>query len=142
MADATTKTASPPTLTLLPPSFSPDSLDVLTSLAHDLARVRAGLLLQAAASDPNPSSQSHQQQPGPAQPLAIKDVPGATDAIKHKLQRARAVVKGLPDMGRGLDEQEREVRELEERIERQRGVLLGLRERGERRGDGEEKMEM
>lgn len=141
MADATTKTASRPTLALLPPSFSPDSLDVLTSLAHDLARVRAGLLLQAAASDPNPSSQS-QQQPGPAQPLAIKDVPGATDAIKHKLQRARAVVKGLPDMGRGLDEQEREVRELEERIQRQRGVLLGLRERGERRGDREEKMEM
>jgi hypothetical protein len=112
----------------LPPSFSPDSLDALTSLAHDLTRVRAGLLQ---ASDPTAPQQSQGDQN--KQPLAIKDVPGATDAIKHKIQRARAAVRALPDMERGLEEQEKEVRELEGRIERQREVLEGLRERGEGR---------
>ncbi|KAL2211042.1 hypothetical protein CC79DRAFT_1366415 [Sarocladium strictum] len=124
-------TKSAPTFTT-PPSFSPDTLDALTSLAHDLARVRAGLL------------QNPDQQPSPGdnkQPLAIKDVPGATDAIKHKIQRARAAVKALPDMERGVEEQEREVKELEGRIERQRAVLRGLRERGEGRDD-DEKMVM
>ena len=59
-------------------------------------------------------------------------------------------VKELPDMDRSVEEQEVEIRELEEKIRRQREVLVGLREVGlqakrekERRGkeDGTDVME-
>lgn len=39
-------------------------------------------------------------------------------------------VKELPDMDRSVEEQEVEIRELEEKIRRQREVLVGLREVG------------
>lgn len=134
MADPSVSKAASQPLTL-PPSFSPDTLDALTALAVELSRVRTGLV-QASSTEP----QSQQQQ---QQPLAIRDVPGVTDAIKHKIQRARATVKALPDMTRGIEEQEEEMRELEAKIERQRKVLEGLREKGESRGEGNgDKMEM
>ncbi len=46
------------------------------------------------------------------------------------MQRARVQVRELPDMERGVEEQEEEIRELEERIRRQREVLVGLRDVG------------
>ncbi|UNI17517.1 hypothetical protein JDV02_003854 [Purpureocillium takamizusanense] len=73
-----------------------------------------------------------------AQQLSFKDVPGATDGIKHKLQHARAQIRALPDMDRSVDDQRREIEELEARIERQRGLLERLRERGVRFGKGDE----
>ncbi|KAH8175055.1 RNA polymerase II transcription mediator complex subunit 9 domain-containing protein [Sarocladium implicatum] len=137
MADPSVSKAASQPLTL-PSSFSPDTLDALTALAVELSRVRTGLV-QASSGEPPSQQQQQQQQP----PLAIKDVPGVTDAIKHKIQRARATVKGLPDMSRGIQEQEQEMRELEEKIEKQRRVLEGLREKGESRGEGTgDKMEM
>jgi hypothetical protein len=48
------------------------------------------------------------------------------------LQKARAQVKLLPDVKRSVELQEREIRMLEERIERQRGTLRGLMEMGSR----------
>lgn len=67
---------------------------------------------------------------GNAQQLSFKDVPGATDGIKHKLQHARAQIRALPDMDRSIDDQQREIAELEARIDRQRQLLERLRERG------------
>jgi predicted RNase H-like nuclease (RuvC/YqgF family) len=62
--------------------------------------------------------------------------------MKRKLQKARAAAKELPDMERTVKEQEEEIRELEERIRMQRGVLEGLREEGLRVGrEREGKME-
>jgi len=52
-------------------------------------------------------------------------------AIKIRLQKARAAVQALPDMGRTIEEQEVEIRELEERVRAQREVLAGLRKRHE-----------
>lgn len=88
--------------------------------------------------------------------LALKDVPAATDSLKHKLQRARAQVRALPDMGRGVAEQEAEIEQLEARAAAQRAVLARLREVGMRfsgagggagtgggaDGEGDTKMEM
>lgn len=74
-------------------------------------------------------------------PASLREVSAQTDALKHKLQRARVQVKALPDMGRGLEEQEEEMRELEERIRVQRSVLEGLKEKGARFGSEGEKME-
>ncbi|KAH0542386.1 hypothetical protein FGG08_003231 [Glutinoglossum americanum] len=47
-------------------------------------------------------------------------------AIKLRLQKARAVVEALGDMDRGVEEQEEEIRALEEKCEKQREVLRGL----------------
>lgn len=52
------------------------------------------------------------------------------DGIKANIQKARMVVKTLPDMGSSIQEQEREIKGLEERIGRQRDTLVRLRDAG------------
>lgn len=72
----------------------------------------------------------------------------ATDALKHRFQRARTLVKTtLPDLDRGVADQELEIGALEARIARQRDTLAKLREvgaalaaQGEGEGEGD-KME-
>ncbi|KAJ2899066.1 Microtubule-associated protein [Zalerion maritima] len=59
--------------------------------------------------------------------LPLRDIAAAADEIKHKLQRARTQMRGLPDMGRKISEQEEEMRYLEERMREQRKVLEMLR---------------
>ena len=55
--------------------------------------------------------------------LDIKDIAQEANRIRLKIQLARQAVAGLPDVERGMEEQMEEIRELEERIRRQRGVL-------------------
>ncbi|KAF8423863.1 RNA polymerase II transcription mediator complex subunit 9-domain-containing protein [Tirmania nivea] len=43
--------------------------------------------------------------------------------IRIKLVKARQLVLDLPDMSRSIDEQKEQIRELEERIEKQRRVI-------------------
>ncbi|KAL6820684.1 RNA polymerase II transcription mediator complex subunit 9 domain-containing protein [Trichoderma camerunense] len=110
----------------LPSTLSPDDLDSLSELSIVLAKVRAGLQsstgLTTGATPGGPSSSGQQ--------LSFKDVPGATDKLKHKLQHARAQVRVLPDMDRSIKEQRAEIKELETRIEMQRALLEKLRESG------------
>ncbi|KAL1975587.1 hypothetical protein VTN31DRAFT_3979 [Thermomyces dupontii] len=71
-------------------------------------------------------SQSSQQLPAPQQqsaPLDLKELPTATNAIRIRIQKARAVVEALPDVHRSVAEQEEEIRALEERIEKLKGVI-------------------
>ncbi|OAX78356.1 hypothetical protein ACJ72_07338 [Emergomyces africanus] len=53
-------------------------------------------------------------------------------AVKIRVQKAKAAVEALPDMERGVAEQEEEIADLEERIERLRGVIreFGRRSKG------------
>ncbi|PKS11242.1 hypothetical protein jhhlp_003003 [Lomentospora prolificans] len=121
----------------LPPTLSPDSLDALTELTTLLTRLRSTIQASAGPSGipgstplatgatPNPSAAS------PAgNSLSLKDVPTATDHLKHKLQKARVQVRSLPDMDRTIAEQEEEIAELEERIRLQREVLEKLKQKG------------
>ncbi|CRK25274.1 hypothetical protein BN1708_018155, partial [Verticillium longisporum] len=48
--------------------------------------------------------------------MTLRELSTQTDALKHKLQRARTQLKSLPDMERDIEEQEDEVRQVEERI--------------------------
>ncbi|SPO04429.1 uncharacterized protein DNG_07114 [Cephalotrichum gorgonifer] len=124
----------------LPPTFSPDSLDSITELTTILSRLRSAI--QAApgpggipGGTPLPSSGASPAGTGSLGKdggLSLKDVPGATDHLKHKLQKARMQVKALPDMERGMAEQEVEIKELEERIRMQREVLERLKAGGAR----------
>lgn len=56
-------------------------------------------------------------------PLDVKDLPTETSAVKIRIQKARAVVEGLPDIHRSVDEQEQEIAELEDRVARLRSVI-------------------
>ncbi|KAK2595549.1 hypothetical protein QQS21_006723 [Conoideocrella luteorostrata] len=116
----------------LPATLSPDDLDALSELSIVLAKVRAGIqssngILTGSGATPGGAATQGQQ-------LSFKDVPGATDGLKHKLQHAQAQVRALPDMDRSIEEQDREIRDLEARIEKQRALLERLRERGLRFG--------
>jgi cell division protein FtsB len=120
---------SDPNALALPSNFSPDTIDVLTELSTVLTKVHAGLQSSTGlATDPATQTQAQQQQQ--QQQLSFKDVPGATDGIKHKLQRAREHVAALPDMGRTLAEQEEEMAQLRARMDRQRALLERLRDGG------------
>ncbi|KAF5024915.1 hypothetical protein F66182_2999 [Fusarium sp. NRRL 66182] len=110
----------------LPPTFSPDALDAPSELSLILARVRAGIQSSAGiTTEPAPGTTNHNAA-GPT--LSHKDVPTATDGLKHKVQRARAQVRELPDMDRSIAEQNEEIRDLENRIEKQRALLQRLRD--------------
>lgn len=148
----------------LPPTLSPDAIDALTDLATTLTRVRAGLLSSPGAvpdptTNPTTSSTASTTAVTSSAPsgsgagntdtgtgagaatgtLSLVDFPGATDAVKHKVQRARAQIRRLPDMARTTAEQDDELAQLGERVARQREVLAGLRDAGVRfaRGAGE-----
>jgi hypothetical protein len=127
------------------PVLSPDAFSPLPPLSEILTRLRPPppsttlnpLGSPAAASQPTPSAAT----PLPTTalstgPLSLKEIPAATDPIKHRLQRARQQVKALPDIGRTVAEQEREIEELTERIREQKEVLRALREVGIKFGVG------
>ncbi|KAF6813976.1 hypothetical protein CMUS01_12733 [Colletotrichum musicola] len=135
----------PPHPLELPATLSPDALDTLTELTGILTRLRTAIQASGSAggitgATPNPSGPGATPNPSgasPGPPLSLKDVPAQTDALKHKLQRARVQMRSLPDMNRTTAEQEEEIRELEERIRLQREVLDKLREAGVRFGHEE-----
>ncbi|KAK1673966.1 RNA polymerase II transcription mediator complex subunit 9-domain-containing protein [Colletotrichum godetiae] len=141
----------PPHPLELPPTLSPDALDTLTELTGILTRLRTAIQTSGSSSvvgglttgatpagtgpgaTPNPLGSAA----SPNAPLSLKDVPAQTDALKHKLQRARTQMRTLPDMERTVDEQEEEIKELEERIRMQREVLDRLRDAGVKFGHDE-----
>lgn len=56
-------------------------------------------------------------------PLDIKHLPTATSSVKIRIQKARGIVEGLPDVHRTVEEQQTEIDELEDRIARLRSVI-------------------
>ncbi|KAI1097837.1 RNA polymerase II transcription mediator complex subunit 9-domain-containing protein [Jackrogersella minutella] len=139
----------------MPDGLNPDTLDTLTELAVLLDRLRT----PTSSGTPGAGSTPSQPQPAAAPPtshplshaqtsqaqtnngattttntgeLSLKEIPPAADVLKHRFQRARALVRTLPDVGRGFAEQEAEIRALEARLQRQRDMLARLREMGAR----------
>ncbi|KAF8444299.1 RNA polymerase II transcription mediator complex subunit 9-domain-containing protein [Terfezia claveryi] len=58
-----------------------------------------------------------------ADELPPQDLSHQANPIRVKLAKARQLVLDLPDMSRSIGEQKEEIRELEERIEKQRRVI-------------------
>lgn len=124
----------------LPSGFSPDDIDPLTELTLILAKLRASLQpaqTPAASSSQSTQAPSQTAAPSSATTLSFKEIPIATDALKHKLQRARQQVSSLPGMQYSPQDQEAEVKRLEERIAMQTALLERLREEGLRFGKDE-----
>lgn len=126
----TSKMATPPQppLYTLPPGLTPDSLDTLPVLSALLSRLQNPSAISTSGSPPSAATPS--QIVAGLGPLTIKDIPTATDGLKHKIQKARAQIKELPDMDRSIKDQEEEMRELKVKIARQKEVLEGLRDMG------------
>jgi histone deacetylase complex regulatory component SIN3 len=55
--------------------------------------------------------------------LDVKNLPTATSSVRIRIQKARTVVEGLPDVHRSVDEQQMEIAELEDRVRRLRSVI-------------------
>ena len=118
-------TSSPLPQQTLPP---PSTYDILPPLHTILSR----LLLPSSQTSSQPST-SPQAAISPATsqnaittPLSPKDLTTAASAVKNKIQKARVVTSGLPDMERTVEQQEEEINELEEEVERLTGVLRGI----------------
>jgi hypothetical protein len=128
-----TPSQSTPQPSSLSETISPDSIDTLPVLSALLSRLEttsANATTASTAGSPPAATPTPSQLVSGTGPLRIKDIPAGTDELKHKLQKARAQVKELPDIHRSVADQEQEIRELEERITRQRSVLEGLRDVG------------
>ncbi|KAJ5808603.1 hypothetical protein N7474_009872 [Penicillium riverlandense] len=74
-------------------------------------------------------------EPNAHPPLDVKDLPTETSSVKIRLQKARTVVEGLPDVDRSVAEQQQEIEELEDHVARLRSVIsdfgsrAGMKER-------------
>lgn len=64
--------------------------------------------------------------------LSPKDLSIAASAVKIKIQKAKVAVAGLPDVERTVEEQESDIGELEEEVERLRELLKALGDSGRR----------
>ncbi|KAF4762428.1 hypothetical protein HAV15_005556 [Penicillium sp. str.  len=56
-------------------------------------------------------------------PLDVKNLPTETSSVRIRIQKARTVVEGLPDVHRSVNDQKREIAELEDRVRRLRSVI-------------------
>ena len=56
-------------------------------------------------------------------PLDVKNLPTDTSSVRIRIQKARTVVEGLPDVHRSVNDQQREIAELEDRVRRLRSVI-------------------
>lgn len=126
MTTPSRSTPQPPSIT---EKLSPDSIDTLPVLSALLSRLQQSSTTSTSTAGSPPSASPSQAISGTGA-LTIKDIPIASDEIKHKLQKSRTQVKELPDIDRTIPEQELEIKELEEKIAKQRQVLESLREIG------------
>ncbi|ELR10275.1 hypothetical protein GMDG_04661 [Pseudogymnoascus destructans 20631-21] len=138
--------------TTLSDNLSPAMLDTIPVLTSILSRVQPPTSSNAPGASPMPATSfgtpsstskpsSSQLRPDATAALSTKEIPAATDALKHRLQRARVEVAQLPGIGMSIEEQEVEIRALESRIREQRAALNSLSEVGGKAGKGDTIME-
>lgn len=69
-------------------------------------------------------------------PLDVKDLPTATSSVRIRIQKARAAVEALPDADRSVEEQQKEIAVLEDRIARLRSVISDFGSRARKPHEG------
>ncbi|EKD15083.1 uncharacterized protein L3040_003716 [Drepanopeziza brunnea f. sp. 'multigermtubi'] len=125
-------TSAPPSHLNLPEGLTPDSIDTLTVLSSILSRVDLTSKNPTASTAGSPPAATPSQPPADLDhgPLTVRDLPAATDGLKHNLQKAKVLLKQLPDLERSIKEQEDEMRDLEAKVGEQKAVLAQLVEVG------------
>jgi hypothetical protein len=64
-------------------------------------------------------------------PLDVKNLPTETSSVKIRIQKARTVAEGLPDVHRTVEDQQKEIAELETHMTRLRSVISEFGTRAE-----------
>lgn len=107
-----------------PPLPPPQTFDILPPLHEILARIdhAPNDPMHAAAGDGDVVSYQD------IQPLEPKELPNEVVAIKSKIRKALRELEKLPDMDRSVEEQEEEIRLLQEKAAKQNKVLQKLAE--------------
>ncbi|RKF81757.1 putative microtubule-associated protein [Golovinomyces cichoracearum] len=113
----------------LPEGLTPNSLDTIPVISSLLCRLQNSTSFNSNSTSGFQTASPSQHTAGTG-PLSFKDIPPATDGLKHQLLKALSQIKQLPDMDRTIEEQEVEIKELEEKICRQRKVISELRQLG------------
>jgi hypothetical protein len=103
----------------LPP---PQTFDILPPLHELLARIdhASNDPMQAATSEDDVVTYSE------LPPLEPKDLPNEVIAIKSRIRRALRELEKLPDMDRSVEDQEAEIKKLEQKAGKQKEVLQKL----------------
>ncbi|KAI5204205.1 hypothetical protein E4T39_03781 [Aureobasidium subglaciale] len=138
-ATPTTTTTAPPLSAtpthLQPPLPPPQTFDILPPLHALLSRLEPSLnvytpdtstALPPGTSAHTPIASASALPSSAPQQLEYKDAAVAAQFLKSRIRKALAELGGLADMQRGVEEQEEEIRGLEEKIKRQRDVLARL----------------
>ncbi|KAI5248788.1 hypothetical protein E4T42_05572 [Aureobasidium subglaciale] len=134
-----TTTTAPPLISTptnpQPPLPPPQTFDILPPLHALLSRLEPSLNVYtpdtSAALPPGnaahtPVTSASALPTSAPQQLEYKDAAVAAQFLKSRIRKALAELGGLADMERGVEEQEEEIRGLEEKIQRQRDVLARL----------------
>ncbi|KAK4192170.1 RNA polymerase II transcription mediator complex subunit 9-domain-containing protein [Podospora australis] len=135
----------------VPEGLSPDSVDTLTELTSIVVKLRAAQAAAAASQAPSiglsgaaglttgatpapgavtGTTPLPSGAPNTAGLLSVKELPSATDNLKHKLQRAKVALKTLNDIQRVTTQQEAEIQALRERRKKQAEMLAKIQEEG------------
>jgi hypothetical protein len=109
---------------------TPAPLGVTGTTPLPITSTPGGLNNPHASSSGGGGSTTANGQGGQPPLLSAKDVPFATDNLKHKLQRARQAMRALEDVRRGIAQQEAELKGLGERRRGQAGRLARTQEDG------------
>lgn len=106
--------------TQLPPADTFDFLPPLYALLRRLQQP-SGLELpsEGATLERTKSGDDHSK-------LDIANLDTAASAIRRKIQKAKGIVKEMPDSDRTVEEQQEDIGELELRVKRQKSMLMRL----------------
>jgi len=122
-----TPAASQPTDTIpLPAAQTFDFVAPLHALLSRLVPDPPGLAAQHGQADGTVATSTDDTTGTGVGHLDIQQLGPEANGIKVRIQKARAAVKGLPDVSKSLQEQEEDIKLLEARIAKMREMLRGL----------------
>lgn len=121
-----------PSVFRLPEGLSPNSIDTISALSSLLSRFQASPLTTSISTPGiTRTAASPSQLLAGSGPLTDKDITLATDILRFQLQKARIQIGKFPDMYRSIEEQELEIKELENKILKQKETILQLQKFGQ-----------
>ncbi|KAK6509257.1 hypothetical protein TWF481_004015 [Arthrobotrys musiformis] len=109
-----------------PPTFPPpETFDFIPQTYDLLVRLLPQNSSSSSATTTTTTSPHAQTNLAPIEP---KDVDAEASRIRLKIGKARSILNDLPDITRSIQQQQEEVKALEEKIRKQREVLGRIRE--------------
>jgi len=110
----------------LPAAQTFDFVAPLHALLSRLVPDTPGLAAQPSQADGAVATSADDATGGGGGHLDIQQLGPEANGIKVRIQKARAVVKALPDVSKSLQDQEEDIKLLEARIAKMREMLRGL----------------